>query len=651
VIGHTLSSNEQNLTIVGVMPARFEFPLPMIIPTPGVDIRRHTNIWQLLPVGQEQIDLHERRHYSLVARLIPGISVRQAQAEIDRVTASLQERYPKIYRKADGFGATVSSLKLRLWRSARELVLVFGAAAQLLLVIACANTATMMLARTASRQHEMVVRLALGATRLRLLQQFLAESLTLSLGGCAIGTVIAGCVIVLLKTMGTRIIPRVGEINFDWRTLTAAVFAAIATGITTGLITAIAIRKVELSELVNGPRTAHGMNRGWLRNSLVVVEIALAFTLLGCAGLLTKSFVSLSNVEPGFNPRNVLTFELSLPRSIHPTANSQVAFYQAVERRVSALPEVAWAGFTSVLPMSGADRDGSFRVGPINSSKATPNEQFRSVSPEYFRVLEIPLLQGRFFGPTDTAESSPVVIINEAFAERYWPGQRAVGQRIAVTRSTRELIWGNVVGVVANTRDRLDAPVVPEFYRPLTQSPDSYMVLVVRSRANPHELSIAVRSQVAAVDPNQPVAGVRTLEAVVAETIAVRRWSVVFTTVFAGIALLLAAVGIYGVMSYLIGERRYEIGLRMALGSQRTDLLKMLLRSVLRLLLIGIGLGVLLSVPGADMLSSALHGVRTYDFVVWMSVTVVTTSTALLASLLPVANAIRLDPMHSLRHA
>jgi predicted permease len=652
MIGRTISSNGQSLRIIGVMPASFEFPLPMVIPTPGIDIRSHTDIWQLLRIRDAESTFSEPRRYSLIARLVSGISMLQAQTEIDGVTASLQERYPEVYRKADEFGATISSVRSRLWRNTKEMVLVLGAAAQLLLLIACANTATMMLARTAARQHELVVRLVLGATRLRLVQQLLTESLTLALGGCVIGTVIAGCGIVLLKTMGTRIIPRISEINLDWRTLTAAVLVSIGAGIITGLIAAIAIRKARLNELLNGPRVAQGMNRGWLRNSLVVAEIALAFTLLSCAGLLTKSFISLSNVKTGFNPRDVITFGISLPRLTYPTESSQIAFYRDVERHVAGLPEVERAAFTTALPMSGAERDGSFRVEQTQSSDPTPNEQFRSVSPEYFRVLEIPLVQGRFFGPTDTAESSPVVIINQAFAKRYWPGQQPIGQRIAVvTSSLDELIWGNVVGVVANTRDRaFDAPIVPQFYRPLIQYADSHVVLVVRSRANPRELIAAVRSQVAAVDHNQPVASIRTFESVVGDTIAVRRGSVVLTTVFAGIALLLAAVGIYGVMSYLIGERRYEIGMRMALGSQRTALLKMFLCNVLRLLLIGIGIGALLAVSGANILSSALHGVKTYDFVVWMIVAVVTSSTTLLASFVPVASAIRLNPMNTLRH-
>ena len=388
--------------------------------------------------------------------------------------------------------------------------------------------------------------------------------------------------------------------------------------------------------------------------SLVVSEIALALVLLIGAGLLMKSFVHLQKVNPGFNPKNVVTAELSLPLLKYPRGKPVIDFYAEVLLRVSALPGVQTAAFTNVLPLSGSNTDNSFHIEGRNEmqTKVFPDEEIRSITPDYFRVLQTPLLRGRFFTEADNADGPGVVIINQAMAKKYWPGEDAVGKRINFGDSDPQKIkWFMVVGVVGDIHHQgLDVDPKPEFYLPHPQRAYRGMILAVRSGQDSRALISTLRKEIQSIDPDQPLANVRTLETVAGESIAPRRMSVALLGVFASIALLLAGVGIYGVISYLVVQRTHEIGVRMALGAQRQDVLRMVVGHALKLVGIGAVIGLVLALLSTRALATLLYSVSGFDLTTFLFVTITLAGVALLASYVPALRATRADPMIALSH-
>lgn len=651
VLGSKLIADGRPLTVVGIMPAGFEFPLPLFNIT-GAQFGEQADIWQPLGFTDAEMKRRGSRSYGVIGHLAPRVLPQQAQAELDSVVKEMRARFKDNYPQTESFGATVYPLKEQVIGGMKPLLLILLGAVGLVLLIACANLATMLLARATAREREMAIRVAVGASRARLLRQGLTESIVLAIFGAGVGVLFAIWAIDLVKSMGTQTIPRLSEVHIDASVLLATLAIAIGTGLIFGLVPGLASGKPDLTESLKegGRGSTSGRRHNRLRNALVIAEVALALVLLTGAGLLLKSFVKLENVNPGFNPQKVLTAEISLPALRYPDKKAQVNFFTELERRIANLPGVKTAGMTIILPMSGINSDSSFDIEgrPSDDAHPGPDEEIRLVSADYFRTLEIPLLQGRFFTNADNLDARPVVIINHALAERYWPSEVPLGKRMQLP--TREgPVWATIVGIVGDLHHRgLDQPVKPEFYVPLTQAPYPAVILATRSSQDPSGLTSAIRREVQAIDPTLPIAHVRTLEQVIADSIAPRRLSVALLTVFAGVALVLASVGIYGVMSFLVVQRTHEIGVRMALGAQRSDVLRLVIAHAGALIGAGTALGLIVAFLSTSALRSALYEVSALDLPTFLFVTFTLALVALVASYIPARRATRADPMIAL---
>ena len=651
VLGSKLMADGRAFTVVGIMPASFEFPLPLFNVT-GAQFGEQADVWQPLGFTDAEMKRRGSRSYGVIGRLAPGVSSQQAQAELETVVRGMRTQFKDNYPQSDSFGATLFPLKEQVVGGMKPLLFILLGAVGLVLLIACANLATMLLARATAREREMAIRVAVGASRARLLRQSLTESVVLAICGAALGILLANWSVELVKSIGTQTIPRLSEVHIDGAVLLFTLAIAIGTGLLFGLAPGLASGKPDLTESLKegGRGSTAGRHHNRLRSALVIAEVALALVLLTGAGLLLKSFVRLQNVSPGFNPSNVLTAELSLPALRYPDKASQTNFFAELDRRIASLPGVTHAGLTIILPMSGVNSDSSFMIDDriVDDAHPGPDEEIRLVSPDYFRTLEMPLVKGRFFTAADKLDAPPVVIINRALAQRYWPNGEALGKRMQLP--TREgPVWANIVGVVGDLHHRgLDQPVKPEFYVPLLQAPYPSVILAIRSTQDATSLTSALRSTIQAIDPTLPIAHVRTLEQVIADSVAPRRLSVVLLTVFAGIALILASVGIYGVMSFLVVQRTHEIGVRMALGAQRSDVLRLII--VRAGILIGTGtlIGLIIAFFSTSLLRSVLYEVSALDLSIFLFVTFVLALVALLASYIPAQRATRADPMIAL---
>jgi len=662
LIGKTLLLNGRSYTVIGIMPARFEFPIPLF-GVQGNQFAERVDIWK--PTAFSPLELKERgnRSYAMITRLRPGVSLATAQAELDKIIANWIQTYSDNYR-GGGFGAKIYPLQDQVVGQMRAGLGILLGAVVFVLLIACANLATMLLARASARERELAIRVALGAGRWRLLRQMLTESILLALAGAALGIFLSIWGLELLKQIGARTIPRLAEVNVDFVVLVVTAAVAVGTGILFGLIPAFAAAKPELTEaLKEGSRSSTtGARRNQVRNSLVVTEIALALVLLVGAGLLLKSYARVQNIDPGFDRTNVFTAEIDLPAPKYPQRGSDnynhgaamVNFWNEALRRVGQLPGVKAAAATVVLPLSGSNTDSSFAIEgrALGGKEPTPDEELRTITPDYFQVLRTPLLRGRFFTESDTTDAPPVVIVNEALAKKYWPNEDALGKRITFSDPRKpDPKWITIVGIVRSIRHRgLDVDPAPEYYLPYSLDTERSMVLAVRSAQDPRSLASAIRREIQSIDPDQPLANIRTLENVTADSVAPRRMSMALLTAFAGIALLLAGVGIYGVISYLVVQRTHEIGVRMALGAQRSDVLRLVVGHAAKLVGIGSVIGLLLAFMSTRALSALLYNVGAFDGATFIFVTVALAAVALLASYIPALRATRADPMIALSH-
>ncbi|MGI8821390.1 MAG: ABC transporter permease, partial [Chthoniobacterales bacterium] len=656
LVGQQVSINGSSFTVIGIMPAKFEFPLPLFGVQGGTFAER-ADIWKPIAFTAQELKSRGSRNYGVIGRLKPGVTLAQAQAELDTVIASWFPLYPDNYEPATRFGAALYPMHDLVIGGMRGALMILVGAVVLVLLIACANLTTMLLARAGAREREFAIRLALGAGRTQLVRQMLSESVLLAIVGALAGVLLAVWGLDLLRAIGTQTVPRLAEVNLDLRVLIVTLTVALGTGIVFGLVPALASGKPELTEALKegGRGSTSGVRRNRLRNGLVVAEVALALVLLVAAGLLLKSFARLQNVDPGFDSKNVLTMELALPALKYPRGQPVADFFAEATRRVKALPGVEAAAFTSTLPLSGTNSDNSFAIegrDPM-TEKAYPDEEIRLVTPEYFSALRIPLQRGRLIQESDQAESPGVVVINQALAAKWWPNQDAVGQRMTLDDPRKpDAKWLTVIGIVGNIRHRgLDLEAKPEFYLPHPLRPYRGMILVVRSAQDPRTLTSAIRREISVLDPDLPAANVRTLEKVTADSIAPRRLSVVLIGVFGGVALVLASVGIYGVMSFLVVQRTHEIGVRMALGAQRRDVLLLVIGRAARLVLIGSAIGLLLAALSSRALGAMLYNVDAFDLPTFALVTFSLAFVALVASYIPARRATKADPMIALGHA
>ncbi len=654
IIGTKLLLNGKSFTVVGVMPASFDFPLQLFNLGNGGQFGERAEIWQPLAFTDEQMKLRSSRGFAIIGRLASGTSVAQAQAEIETINAQMRREHPNNYTQDNSFGGDLFPLHELAVGGMRPALLILLAAVFLVLLIACANLTTMLLARAAAREREMAIRVALGAGPLRLLKQVLTESVLLALIGGAMGVVLALWGIELLKVIGAQTVPRLGEVNVDLTVFGVTLAIAVGTGMIFGLVPGLASARPELTEALKegGRSSTQGTRRNRLRNGLVIGEVALALVLLSGAGLLMKSFARLQNVLPGFNPRNALTFEISLPKMQYPDDASIVRFNSEAQRRIAALPGVQAAGFSTILPLAGTNSDWSFAIEgrPLNDNSPSPDEEKRQVSPDYFRALETPLIKGRFFTDADNADAPPVIIVNQAFAKKFWPNDDALGKRITFDDDPKKNPkWITVVGIVGDIHHfGLDIEPKPEMYVPFAQTPYFTTIYVVRSNQDLRGLLPAIRREIRAIDYAVPLANVRTFEQVIADSVAPRRLAVVLLGVFAGVAVLLASVGIYGVMSFLVVQRTQEIGVRMALGAQRSDVLKLILGRSLKLISAGAAIGLIVALMSTSTLHALLYNVSAFDTSTFVLVTILLAAVALAASYLPAMRATKADPITAL---
>ena len=656
IVGTKLLLDGKSFTVVGVMPASFDFPLQLFNLGNGGQFGGRAEIWKPLAFTDDQMKKRvTSRSFTIVGRLAPGMSVAQAQAEIETINAQMRREHPDNYAQDNSFGGDVFLLRDLAVAGMRPALLILLGAVFLVLLIACANLTTMLLARAAAREREIAIRVALGAGRLRLLKQVFTESVLLSLIGGAAGVLLAVWGVELLKTIGAQTVPRLRDVNVDVVVLGVTLAICVGTGMIFGLAPGLASARPELTEALKegGRSSSQGKRRNRLRNGLVIAEVALALVLLSGAGLLIKSFARLQNVDPGFNPRNVLTFEISLPKLQYPDDASIVRFNNEAQRRIAALPGVQAAGFSTILPLAGTNSDSSFAIEgrPSNDKSPSPDEERREVSPDYFRALETPLIKGRFFSNADNADAPLVIIVNQAFAKKFWPNEEALGKRIVMGGMSDDPKWITVVGIVGDIRHfGLDVGPKPEMYVPFAQSAYFTTIYAVRSNQGPRTLLPAIQREIQAIDPAVPLANVRTFENVIADSVAPRRLSVVLLGVFAGVAVLLASVGIYGVMSFLVVQRTHEIGVRMALGAQRSDVLKLILVRSIKLISAGTIIGLIVALLSTHTLRALLYSVSAFDATTFALVTVLLGAVALAASYLPAMRATRADPMVVLGH-
>ena len=626
-----ITLDSESYTVAGVMPAGFEFP----IQTERVDV------WTPLEQPEDLAELRGAHYLDVVGRIKSDASPAQAHADLEVIATRIAQQYPKLVSGK----LTVVPLKQDLVGQARPYLLMLAGAALLVLLIAIANVASLTLARAAERQKEIALRTALGASKARVVRQLLTESLILSFAGGVAGVTLAWWSSGFLIAIAPGDLPRLQSAHVDSRVLLFALATSVASGILLGLIPAWRTVNPDLqASLKEGETRSAAAPRQALRKALVVSEVALALVLLCGAGLLIRTLWKLNSVDPGFNPDKVLVAELVLPKTKYPGAKQQALFFQQLLERIEASHGVESAGGTSNLPLSGTNM---MFMASVEGQASFP-ASFRAVSHDYFRTMRIPLLKGRWFESNDTADSQPVIVINETMARRIAPNyDEALGKRIKHGFKNQV---AQVVGVIGDVKYAgLDQQTKPEMYVPFAQRAWPFMRVVARTKSDPSLLVTAIREAVRAIDKDQPVDKLTTMSAVVSTSIAARRFYMQLLGMFAALAFVLAAVGVYGVVSYSIAQRTREIGIRVALGAQRRDVLRLVLREALSLTVVGVALGLAGAFAATRVLRTLLFEVKPTDPATFICLSVSLTIVALLASYIPARRATKVDPLIALR--
>jgi putative ABC transport system permease protein len=648
-VGRPLDLNGRSYTLIGILPASFRFPFPDGI----ADI--------YVPLGLEADQMQQRGNHPgilAVGRLKAGVTIGQARAQMQTIMARLAQQYPK---SNQGDTAVVESLQ----EAYDSIVLTGGLATALwmllgavgfVLLIACADVAGLMLARGTGREREMAVRAALGAGRARLARQMLAESLLLAMGGGACGLMLAAAGTGALRSMISADIPQSVNFAIDWRVLLFLFVVTVLAGVIFGLAPALHASRTDVSQsLKEGGRSgAAGARGNRYRQALVIGEFAMGLVLVAASALMIRSFYHLIDVDPGFRVANVLTAEVSLPATKYSKPAQIDAFYRDVLVRIRATPGVQAAGAIWPLPLTGAGGwQTSFYVEgtPIPKPGQGTIADCHRVTPGYFSTMGPRLLRGRLITEADDASAPLVAVVSRGFAERYWPGGDAIGKRIKLGGADSKKAWTTIVGEVSNTKQYgLDERARPEFYVPAAQDPGGDMTLVVRAAGDASTLTSGVRDAVLAVDNQQPIFNVRTMQGYLGQSLIGYRLPALLLVLFAALGLALAAVGIYGVVAYSAARRTHEIGIRLALGARASEVFWMVLSQALRLSLIGVGLGIVGALALTRTMSSLLYGVKPNDPGTFVAVSLILIGVALLACYVPARRAMRVDPAVALRH-
>jgi putative ABC transport system permease protein len=645
IVGQNVTFDGQAYAVVGVMDSKFRFP-------------DWAQFWTPLAWTDQQRAVRGEHHYGVIGRLKPGVPLLQAQAEMNTISSRLEQQYPEDDK---GWGAIVISLREQMVGEVRLALLVLLGAVVFVLLIACANVANLTLAKTFARRKEIAIRAALGASRGRVLQQVLAETVLLSLAGGLVGLLFANAGTTVITKFLPDSLPRSTEISLDVWVLAFALVVSLLTGIAAGLAPAFRLTKTDLNEALKQGlgRTDSDSGGGRIRSLLVVSEVALSIVLLIGAGLMIRSLWLLHSTNPGFDPANVITMTVVVPRTKYASPLQQVQFFDATLSRVRALPGVESAGVIDDLPLSG---DGSHQPiaiegRPVVPMSDQPEVDVRLISSGYLPALRVPLRRGRDLSASDTADRPAVVLISEAMAHRFWPNEDPLGKHLTLTffpDKSRE-----IVGIVGDVKhDSLDVAAPPAtLYFPLSQvSPPSLggwnsfpMFLVVRTTSHPTSLVSAVTTAIHEVDRQTPVVEVATMEDVIANSLSTRRFNMLLLASFAGLALLLAAVGVYSVLAYSVRCRVREIGIRMALGAEMADVLRLILFEGIRPVLIGVAVGLTGALALGRVVASLIYGVKPSDPATFFAVSALLAAVALLASVVPAYRATQVDPMKTLR--
>jgi len=645
VLGRTLTLDGNPYTVIGVMPRDFEFPV-------RGDLER-IEVFVAIEQFAEDWWIDNREAHpgiAVIGRLAPGVTLERARQDMERVALELEAEYPDTN---EGSRVHVASLHERMTRNLREPMMLLLLAVGLLLIIACTNVANLVLARGTARQREIAIRTSLGANGPRIVRLLLTESLTLWVLGGLLGIVVAQeATRALLALRGDQLSP-IFQVGIDTRVVLVTLAVALLTGLVFGLVPALRSLRPDLVEhLKEGARSSGGLGRNRLRSGLVVAEVSLAVALLVAAGLTVRSFVKMISASPGFDPKNVLSVEINLPAARYPEVSERTTFYYELLDRVRAIPGVQSAATSYVLPMAPGGWQTAFHVEgePPEEGGVYTFAELSSVSADYFATMGIPLLRGREFTRSDGVDAPRVVIVDEMLAARYWPNDDPIGKRLKFGDYTSDSPWMEVVGVVGHVKvNGVVQEALPHYYMPHWQLNARAYFLAVKSAGDPTRLIEPIRQAVLAVDPAQPIAEVNTMTAYLGASTADGRFMAILLGTFAAAALLLAAVGIYGVMAQATAERGHEIGVRIALGATAGEVLGMVIRQGMVRVAVGVVLGLALALAIGRLMAGSLFGVSALDPVTFVAAPLFLSAVALTASLVPARRAMRLDPVRALQ--
>jgi predicted permease len=650
ILGRAVHLNGVPYTVVGVMPAGFAFPRMAEMPG-SFAFPREAELWVPLALPHGSLRRGEPSELAVVGRLAAGVSVAQAQAELDLFEQQMDREIP---RAKGWFGSAIRSMSDQLVGETRRPLVMLLLAVGVVLVISCTNVANLLLTRSIGRARELTMRTVLGASRGQLIRQLITESLVLSAIGGGAGVLFAMAAVDGIKAFGPANIPRLADVSLDVRVLLFAVGASLLTGVVFGLAPAIVVSADHLGRSLRETdlRTGTSGRGARLRNALIVSEVALALVLSVASGLLVRTFVHLVHADGGFNAERVLTFELTLPASKYAEADQMVRFYDRALQRIRTIPIVAAAGLGETVPMGGAGESTGLRIPdrPIVRNEDRPFANFTVVSPSYFSAVGTTLLRGRDFLESDTADAPPVAIVNRAMAERFWPGKDALGKEVGVPIAPFNM---TVVGIVADVKHlTMRETPGPEIYVPFTQKPWPSMAtmhVAVRTKGDPPNATAALRAAVAAIDPDVPLANVAALSTIVGDAVAQPRFSMYLLGAFGALAVLLACIGLYGAVSYAVAARAQEIGIRLALGATRVQVVRMVLEQGMRVTAAGVAAGLVAAIAAVRAIAAYLYGVEPTDPLTFAGVALALIAVGGLACYVPARRATRVDPIAAMR--